>query len=162
MNSRYSLVLAFALFTALPLAAQNVPTEPNVGLKKVDLHIGKAGLKTELADTPVEDERGLMFRTSLGDNDGMLFFLPGPQTAEFWMKNTLIPLSIAFLDKDGVILEIHDMQPADPGLRDMDIPRTHSDSDQVCFAIEANLHWFSLNGVKPGDKVTPPPGTLKP
>jgi len=130
-------------------------------LSKVTLHVGKAVMKTEIAATPAEEERGLMFRTSLGDNDGMIFLLPGPQTAEFWMKNTLIPLSVAFIGKDGTLLEIHDMQPGDPGVPDDQLPRTRSDSDQVYFALETNLHWFSLNGVKPGDKITPSPATLK-
>ena len=146
--------LAFCVLALLPLRAQ-VPTEPNVGLDVVTLHVGKADIKAEIAASPREDETGLMFRHSLGDNAGMLFFLQGPQTAEFWMRNCFIPLSVAFIGQDGTILEIHDMQPADPSLSDEQVPRTHSDSGQVFFALEANLHWFSLNGVKPGDKITP-------
>jgi len=92
----------------------------------------------------------------------MIFLLPTIQTAEFWMKNTLIPLSVAFIDKNGVILEIHDMQPGDPSVPDAQLPRTRSDSDQVAYALEMNLHWFSLNGIKAGDKIVPPPATLKP
>jgi uncharacterized membrane protein (UPF0127 family) len=154
-------ILAFwCALAVLPLRAQ-APTEPNVGLDTVVLHVGRAQIKAEIAATPEEDERGLMFRRSLGDNNGMLFFLPGPQTAEFWMKNCFIPLSVAFIGKNGTVLEIHDMQPADPAVPDQQLPRTRSDSDQVYFALEANLHWFSLNGVKAGDKITPSPGTLK-
>jgi uncharacterized membrane protein (UPF0127 family) len=96
-----------------------------------------------------------MFRHSLGDNAGMLFFLEGPQTASFWMKNCFIPLSVAFIGKDGTILEIHDMQPPPQGIPDDQEPLTRSDSGQIYYALEANLHWFSLNGVKPGDKITP-------
>lgn len=152
--------LAFWLLALLPLGAQ-VPTAPNVGLDIVPLHVGKVDIKAEVAATPLEDETGLMFRHSLGDNAGMLFFLPGPQAAEFWMKNCFIPLSVAFIDKDGIILEIHDMQPPDPSIPDAELPRTRSDSDQVYFALEANLHWFALNGVKPGDKITPSLEKLK-
>jgi uncharacterized membrane protein (UPF0127 family) len=83
----------------------------------------------------------------------MIFLLPAVTTATFWMKNTLIPLSIAFIDKNGVILEIHDMKPRDETI-------TRSDSDNVAYALETNLHWFALNGVKPGDKIEPAPGTL--
>jgi uncharacterized membrane protein (UPF0127 family) len=140
----------------VPLRAQ---TDAPQSLPEVTLHIGKAALETEIASTPAEDERGLMYRAHLSDNTGMIFFLPVGH-ATFWMKSTLIPLSIAFLDKNGVILEIHDMQPADPSLPDNEIPRTHSDSDQVAFAIETNLHWFALNGIKPGEKVDPSPATL--
>jgi hypothetical protein len=69
------------------------------------------------------------------------------------MKNTLIPLSIAFLDKNGTILELHDMKAMDTSI-------TRSDSDQVAYAIEANLHWFDLNGIKPGMKINPAPDAI--
>ena len=158
----YPLRLALLVGLCLPLWAQTSSTESGIpqSLPKVVLHIGKATLDTEVAATPQEDAEGLMFRPHLPDNNGMIFFLPLGH-ATFWMKNTLIPLSVAFLDKNGVILEVHDMQPADPTLTDREIPVTRSDSDQVAFAIEANLHWFALNGIKPGDKVDPPPATLQ-
>ncbi|HEX4140244.1 MAG TPA: DUF192 domain-containing protein [Candidatus Methylacidiphilales bacterium] len=153
-------ILALCVLTLLPLRAQDI-SQPNAGLDTVTLHVGKADIKAEVAATTQEDARGLMFRHSLGDNSGMIFFLNGPQTANFWMKNCFIPLSVAFIDKDGTILEIHDMQPPPPGLPDEQEPMTRSDSGQVYFALEANLHWFSLNGVKPGDKVTPSLQKLK-
>ncbi len=162
-NALFMRLYAFLTFLAvalLPLRAQ-VPTEPNVGLDVVTLHVGKADIKAEVAATPLEDEAGLMFRHSLGDNAGMIFFLPGPETAQFWMKNCFIPLSVAFIGKDGTILDIHDMQPPPAGISDHEQPLTRSDSDQVFFALEANLHWFSLNGVKPGDKITPSLEKLK-
>jgi hypothetical protein len=155
------LLLAFCVFALLPLHAQQDISEPNAGLNTVTLHVGKTDIKAEVAATPQEDARGLMYRHSLGDNSGMVFFLNGPLTATFWMKNCFIPLSVAFIDKDGTILEIHDMQPPPPGLSDAQEPVTRSDSGQVYFALEANLHWFSLNGVKPGDKVTPSLQKLK-
>jgi len=152
--------LLFLLCALLPLRAQDI-SAPNTGLETVTLHVGKADLKTEIAATPQQDARGLMWRHSLGDNAGMLFFLPGPETAQFWMKNCFIPLSVAFIGKDGTILEIHDMQPPPPGIPDSEEPLTRSDSSQIYYAVEANLHWFALNGVKPGDKVTPSLEKLK-
>ncbi len=157
---RLYLSLIFCALAIAPVRAQ-VPTAPNIGLDTVTLHIGKADLKTEIAATPVEDEKGLMFRHSLGDNAGMLFFLPGPEAAQFWMKNCFIPLSVAFIGKDGTILEIHDMQPPPPGIPDDQEPLTRSDSNQIFYALESNLHWFSLNGVKPEDKITPSLEKLK-
>ena len=74
------------------------PTDSAETLPKVTLHIGNASLTTEIAATGPQEERGLMFRPSLGDNDGMIFILPTIQTAEFWMKNTLIPLSVEYID----------------------------------------------------------------
>ena len=99
-----------------------------------------------------EGEIGLMYRHSMPDNDGMLFVLPVGR-AVFWMENTYIPLSVAFLDKNGTILEIHDMKA-------LDLTHTTSDSDRVAYAVEANLHWFDLNGIKPGMNISPAPAEL--
>lgn len=144
------------LFVApLSRAAIDSPDQATQTFSTTTLHIGKATLNTEIAATPLQMEQGLMFRKKLGDNNGMIFLLGHPQTATFWMKNTLIPLSVAFLDRNGVILEIHDMKALDQSI-------TRSESDQVVYALETNLHWFSLNDIKPGDKITPPPGTLAP
>ena len=130
------------------------PTAPDVlTLPKVALHVGKATLNTEIAATGPQRERGLMFRSRMADNDGMIFLMPNIAIATFWMKNTLIPLSIAFIDKNGVILDIHDMKALDESI-------TRSDNDQVAYALETNLHWFALNGIKPGDKIDPAPATL--
>ncbi|MCE0496960.1 MAG: DUF192 domain-containing protein [Methylacidiphilales bacterium] len=139
----------------LPGRAQN--ENPNGGqpqsLPMVSLHVGKAQLITEVASTHEQQETGLMYRTKMADNHGMIFLLPTITTATFWMKNTLIPLSVAYIDKNGVILEIHDMKALDTSI-------TRSDSDQVAYALETNLHWFALNGIKPGDRIEPPPSTL--
>jgi uncharacterized protein len=153
-------LLGICLSAPLPCRAQTGPTDDVGPLAKVTLHIGKASLTTQIAATGAQQERGFMWVTKLPDNDGMLFFQPKISTATFWMKNTLIPLSVAFIDKNGVILEIHDMQPGDPTVPDSDLPVTRSDSDQVAYALETNLHWFALNGIKPGDKIDPAPATL--
>ena len=155
------IVAALALLFLAPALshAQTNPTDQVGEMATVALHIDKATLNTKVAATSAQEERGLMFVTKMPDNDGMIFILPLGR-AEFWMKNTLIPLSVAFIDKNGVILEIHDMQPGDPSVPDYLLPRTKSDSDQVQYALETNLHWFGLNGIKPGDKIDPPPATL--
>ena len=153
-------LLGICLLASLPGRAQTGPTDDVGPMAKVTLHIDKASLTTQVAATQVQQERGLMYVTNLPDNDGMIFLQPSVTIATFWMKNTLIPLSIAFIDKNGVILEIHDMQPGDPNVPDSALPITRSDSDQVAYALETNLHWFALNGIKLGDKITPPPSTL--
>ncbi len=161
MKKRLSLFLLSALLAAtLPGFAQTGPNDSVGRMAEVTLHIDKASLDTLVAATPAQQERGLMWIKSLPDNAGMIFLLPTVSTASFWMKNTLIPLSVAYIDKNGTILEIHDMQPGDPNAPDYMLPVTVSSSNQVAFALEANLHWFSLNGIKPGDKITPPPATL--
>ncbi len=145
------LALLGLLGTTLPERAQGTGQPPV--LPAIDLHIDKATLHTEIAANDQEREIGLMYVAKMPDNDGMIFLMPDIAQASFWMKNTLIPLSVAFLDRNGAILEIHDMKPLDESI-------TRSDSDQVAYAIETNLHWFALNGIKPGDKVDPSPATL--
>jgi uncharacterized protein len=161
MKKPLSPAVLLALFAtlSLPALAQTGPNDSVGKMTSVALHINKASLNTLIAATPAQEERGLMYVTKLPDNDGMLFILPVGY-AEFWMKNTLIPLSVAYIDQNGVILEIHDMLPGDPTLPDAQLPRTRSDSDKVAYALEANLHWFALNGIKPGDKLDPAPATL--
>jgi uncharacterized membrane protein (UPF0127 family) len=122
-------------------------------LPMVDLHIDHATLHTAIATDEKEREVGLMYVAKLPDNDGMIFLMPTVEQATFWMKNTLIPLSVAFIDRNGTILDIHDMKA-------MDESTVRSDNDQVAYALEANLHWFALNGIKAGDKIEPPPVSL--
>jgi uncharacterized membrane protein (UPF0127 family) len=122
-------------------------------LRLVDLHIDHATLHTEVAANETQREIGLMHVAHMGDNNGMIFLMPAVTRVSFWMKDTLIPLSIAFIDPKGTILEIHDMKA-------MDTTTLNSDSNQVAYALEANLHWFALNGIKPGDHVEPAPATL--
>jgi uncharacterized membrane protein (UPF0127 family) len=146
------ILLALSLGALAPGLLAQGTGQPQT-LPEKDLHIGKATLHTEIAANDTQREIGLMYVTKLPDNDGMIFLMPTVGPAGFWMKNTLIPLSIAFIDRNGVILEIRDMKAED------ETP-IRSASDQVAYALEANLHWFSLNGIKPGDKIDPAPATL--
>jgi len=103
----------------------------------------------ETADDPAERSTGLVNRTCLGDNSGMLFVYPNDVENTFWMKDTLVPLSIAWLKADGAILEIEDMQP-----RTED---QHSSPAPFRYAIEANQGWFTAHGISVGDVATLPP-----
>ena|SRR5437867_9063199 len=102
-------------------------------------------LPVEVADTPEERARGLMSRESLPADQGMLFKFPSETKAGFWMKDTIIPLSIAFISKDGVIVDILDMAPLSTTLR--------SPSRPYLTAVEANQGWFAQNGVKTASRV---------
>jgi uncharacterized membrane protein (UPF0127 family) len=102
-------------------------------------------IKAEIARTQAEQQRGLMFRKSLDDGRGMLFVFDREQILSFWMQNTLIPLSIAYIRSDGSILEIKDMIPLDES--------TVRSSRSVRYALEAPQGWFDRVGVKPGDRL---------
>jgi uncharacterized membrane protein (UPF0127 family) len=109
---------------------------------------GKAGsvtLTAELAITPAQREQGLMYRKELKDGEGMLFVFESDQVLSFWMKNTLVPLSIAYISHDGRILEIYDMQP-------QNLDPVHS-SRSVRYALEVPQGWFARTGLAPGDKL---------
>jgi uncharacterized protein len=107
-------------------------------------------LQLEVADTPEERTTGLMFRESLPPDVGMLFDFQGETQAGFWMKNTLIPLSIAFIDSNGVVVHIEDMQPQTENL--------HTSPTPYRYAIEANQGWYTQHGIQIGDFVQIRPG----
>jgi uncharacterized membrane protein (UPF0127 family) len=110
-------------------------------------------IKVEVARTEREQEKGLMFRERLGKDEGMLFVYGEEETLSFWMKNTRIPLSIAFIDKKGKIVDIQDMEPFSL--------QTHASSSPAKYALETNQGWFKRNGIHVGDSVNLPPGLKK-
>jgi len=87
-----------------------------------------------------------MFRQQLGSGAGMLFIFPGDTSSGFWMQNTFVPLSIAFIDVDGVIVDIQDMEPLSTAI--------HSPGASYRWALEVNQGWFGVNGVVVGDVVS--------
>ncbi|SDU16922.1 hypothetical protein SAMN05444156_2379 [Verrucomicrobium sp. GAS474] len=150
------LVLPFAPQAAALAQSQTQPAEPTAPqptLPAVELRIGNARVTAEIARTPEQLERGLMFRTAMADNAGMLFVLGPERRATFWMANTLLPLSVAYMDKNGRILEVHDMRPLDRS----PVP---SQSDKIAYALEMNQGWFELNRITPPVAVKPAEGTF--
>lgn|SRR5690242_4341193 len=134
--------LAIAAFAAFSLASPAA----DLAFRTSHVRVASHPLKVELAVTEEQRERGLMFRKQMGRDDGMLFVFDEPAYQSMWMKNTLIPLSVAFLDGDGRILNILDMQP--------ETLDTHTSAGPARYAIETNIGWFERNKVKAGDKVT--------
>lgn len=114
-------------------------------LPLAELRIESQRIRVEVAATPAARHAGLMHRKSLPQQRGMLFVNPDSDTRCMWMKNTLIPLSVAFIDKEGRILNIEDMQP---NTRDY-----HCSVLPAQYALEMNLGWFRDNGIETGDKV---------
>jgi uncharacterized protein len=110
----------------------------------------KVEVRVEVADNVFERARGLMYRRALGVNRGMLFVFPEEQRLSFWMKNTLIPLSIAFIDSERSIVDIQDMKPLD------DEPPGYVSDEPAKYALEVNQGFFEEQGVRVGDRVELP------
>ncbi|MDR0476308.1 MAG: DUF192 domain-containing protein [Treponema sp.] len=107
--------------------------------------LGEVAVKAEIARTDKQRAQGLMFRKELKDGEGMLFVFEKEQRLSFWMKNTLIPLSIAFISSDGKILEIRNMQPHD--LSPVNSAR------MALYALEVPQGWFERAGLRSGDRL---------
>jgi hypothetical protein len=134
-------------------AVLNLPTAAQPKLQTMKLWLGAEEMIAELALTGEQMQTGMMFRTNLAENAGMLFALPMPQRASFWMLNCPLPLSAAYIDPDGVILEIHDLQPHNTN-------SVVAASDRVQFVLETNQGWFQRHHVTPGTVVRTERGTL--
>ncbi len=106
-------------------------------------------IRAEVAQTAEQREIGLMFRPSMPANEGMLFVFERAAQQCFWMKNTLLPLSAAFLDEEGAIVNIEDMKP-----QTLD---SHCSAKPVRYVLEMNQGWFAKSGLKPGMKITGAP-----
>ncbi len=141
-------LLVFALGSCAAKSADAEPTKPNPVLKTVELKVGEATVLAELARSPLERETGLMFRTSLSEGKGMLFVFEADQRLAFWMKNTKLALSIAYIGSDGTIREIFDLVPG--SLDPVQSERS------VRYALEVPRGWFQKAGVKSGDLVRMP------
>lgn len=114
-------------------------------LATTTLTAGMHLIKAEVARTPDQRAIGLMHRSTMGPNEGMLFVFEQPGVQCFWMKNTLLPLSIAFLADDGSIVNIADMQP-----QSLD---SHCSEKPVRLALEMNQGWFAKKGLKAGTRL---------
>ena len=129
-------------------------TTPADPLLTYPLQIRNHEIRAELANTEEGRRRGLMFRDRLGGNSGMVFSYPAAGVNAMWMKNTRIPLSVAFIDSDGRILNIEDMEPHSE--------QAHASAGAAAYALEMNRGWFRKRGIKAGDRVEglqslPPP-----
>ena len=131
---------------ALAVAGPARAAPMNDALPTIPLSINGHKIVAEVAATPERRSLGLMNRFSLQPDHGMLFVFDQPQRLAFWMKNTYIPLSIAFVDAGGAIINIEDMRPQDES--------THWSRADALYAIEAKQGWFAAKGITPGMKVT--------
>jgi len=119
------------------------PTEAQPKLRTMKLWVGTAEITAELALQPREIQTGMMFRTNIPTNTGMLFVFNTPYQAQFWMKNCPLPLSAAYIDPDGTILELREFKPYNTNLET-------AVTDRVKYVLETGHGWFESNGIRPG------------
>ena len=122
-------------------------------LRTVNLWLGDNELVTEIAMNRTEIATGMMYRTEMAENEGMIFVFPQPFQASFYMRNTVLPLSCAFISGNGEILEIRDMTPL------TEAPVVAA-SNQVQYVLEVNQGWFERHNIKPGTVITAEKGPL--
>lgn len=123
-------------------------------LQTIKLFVGKEELSTELAMKPVEIFTGMMWRTNMPENEAMLFVFPTAEPRAFYMRNTLVPLSLAYIDPEGVIQETHDLQPRE----ETSVP---SKSENIQFVLEVPQGWFKRHNIQTGTVVQSQFGELK-
>lgn len=128
---------------ATPASGHSLPTAAQPKLQTMKLWLGAEQMEVELALTARQQETGMMFRTNLAENAGMLFVFPEPFQASFWMKNCPLPLSAAYIDPEGVIEEIHNLEPHNTN-------SVVAASDNIQFVLETNQGWFSRHHVTTG------------
>jgi len=134
------------LLNALAISMAMVPWTASAQMTEVSLGAGIHIVQAEVANTDELRMQGLMHRKSLGPNQGMLFVWPQDETYCMWMKNTLIPLSVAFLDAKGVIVSVHEMKPQ--------TENSHCAASPARYALEMNAGWFKAKGVQRGARIT--------
>jgi uncharacterized membrane protein (UPF0127 family) len=142
-----SFVLLVALLTGMAQAQES----PQLNLPRTQLAAGMHRIDAQVAQTPRQREIGLMFRKEMPPHEGMLFIFEQPSQQCFWMKNTLIPLTAAFIADDGTIVNLADMKAQTTD--------SHCSAKPVRYVLEMNLGWFERKGIKAGYRLSGQPFT---
>ena len=142
--------LSTALFLASSLLAANASAQdaPQMDLQRVQLTAGMHLISAQVAQTPEQRQTGLMHRKEMPQGEGMVFVFEQPGQQCFWMKNTLLPLTAAFVADDGTIVNLEDMKPQTTD--------SHCSSKPVRYVLEMNQGWFAKKGLKAGFKLGGP------
>ncbi|CAN7417197.1 DUF192 domain-containing protein [Acidovorax sp. LjRoot129] len=136
-----SLLLAMGLWTGATAAQEG----PQLDLQRVELTVGMHRIDAQVAATPQQRQTGLMHRKEMPQHEGMLFVFEQQAQQCFWMKNTLLPLTAAFVDDDGTVVNLVDMKP-----QTLD---SHCSTKPVRYVLEMNQGWFAKKGIKAGAKL---------
>jgi hypothetical protein len=135
-------------FTGQALAQTQSQEQPQLNLPRMPLAAGMHLIDAQVAQTPEQRQIGLMHRREMPVTEGMLFVFEQPATQCFWMKNTLLPLTAAFVANDGRVVNLADMKPQ--------TLESHCSTEPVRFVLEMNLGWFAKRGVKAGSRLSGP------
>jgi uncharacterized membrane protein (UPF0127 family) len=146
MTSIAPLLRSVLLLAIAACAASSQAQDQPQNLAATTLKVGMHSIRAQLAITPIQRQIGLMHRREMPTQEGMLFVFDEPSQQCFWMRNTLIPLSIAFLADDGTVVNVADMKPQSDD--------SHCSAKPVRFALEMNQGWFAKRGVKPGTRIS--------
>ncbi|MBE7418575.1 MAG: DUF192 domain-containing protein [Ideonella sp.] len=141
LRRRLYRLLGFGVLLAAPALA---PAQQPQALPTATLQVGMYKVVAQVAATPQQRQIGLMFRREMPMHEGMLFVFDAAAQQCFWMRNTLLPLSAAFLADDGAVVNIVDMQPQTDD--------SHCSARPVRFVLEMNQGWFAKRGIKPGTR----------
>lgn len=144
----FSCLLLVAALVA-PWVGASAQDQPQLDLQRVQIGAGMYQIDAQVAATPLEQQIGLMFRKEMPQQEGMLFVFKQPSTQCFWMKNTLLPLTAAFVADDGRIVNLVDMKP-----QTLD---SHCSEEPVRFVLEMNQGWFAKKNIRKGFKLTGAP-----
>ncbi len=139
--------------TPAPPPVSNEPTQAQPKLPTLKLWLGSEELAAEMALTQQQEQTGMMFRTNILDTDAMIFVLPFPQRASFWMKHCPESISAAYIDPDGVILEIHHLEKNDTNA-------VAASTDNIQYVLETSDDWFARHHVGTGTVIRTEHGTL--
>ena len=139
-------LLAWIAGSWIGLALAQAQEQPQLTLPRVKLQAGMHQIDAQLASTPEQRQIGLMFRAEMPQHEGMLFVFEQPTVQCFWMKNTLLPLTAAFVADDGTIVNLADMKPQTTD--------SHCSARPVRFVLEMNQGWFSKKSIKAGYRLT--------
>ena len=136
------------------LPASYAMTNAQPKLPTVKLWLGPREIEAEIASTTVQIATGMMFRKEMAENEGMLFVFLRPHRTAFYMRNTYVPLSCAYIDPDGAILELHDMKPLDES-------QILAKTDNIQYVLEMRQGWFARNNISVGTVVRSEVGSLR-
>ena len=146
LPTRSPLAATLLLALCVGAGAASAQEGPQLNLQRVELTAGMHRIDAQVAATPLQRQIGLMHRKEMPQQEGMLFVFEQPATQCFWMRNTLLPLTAAFVEDDGTVVNLADMKPQTED--------SHCSAKPVRYVLEMNQGWFAKRGIKAGAKLS--------